>query len=498
MTTTNFVNGTVVLPAWLNDVDTTTYKASASIPSSINRTAISKFADIVSVVDYGADPTGVADSTTAITNALASFPNQGSPTWRPFKLVFPAGTYKITSTISFKNQQGSCIEGYGAVLQGNFDGTILAIGDTSGSNDVLFSQINGLSVVQLATTTNARAVVGRHLYSCSIRDGYFFGGQYPFDLDGNNNIIVGCTFRNGVIACAKAGNGSNNEENTFQTCGFENGSSYGLQLAGVSGAYGHTIVSGCYFENNTTGNIYIQNAMMYRIRDCYFNLQNNSAGVILDGTTGSSILGMSNEITNCRVAGGTTSVFIKELSSTSCSCGYSNNLLESGICDMYGQAFKSINQSRRSNKVYVLNSDSFTGATGTTPPTGWTISTPSPPTMATAASCSQYGSAAAVTITGAGYIYQTLICPANALLRVSCWAKTTGTDATMQLWNSGLGSQFSNATAAATTSSPTFLEFYVPSSSRSGSATTINILLRNIAGTGSASFSNIIIEDMTN
>lgn len=46
----------------------------------------------VNVLDYGADSTGVADSTVAITNAIAATPVGG-------QLYFPSGTYKLTSEI---------------------------------------------------------------------------------------------------------------------------------------------------------------------------------------------------------------------------------------------------------------------------------------------------------------------------------------------------------------------------------------------------------------
>lgn len=49
----------------------------------------------VNVLDYGADATGSADSTTAVSSAVAT----GSP------IYFPAGTYKITSEISLNSNQ---------------------------------------------------------------------------------------------------------------------------------------------------------------------------------------------------------------------------------------------------------------------------------------------------------------------------------------------------------------------------------------------------------
>lgn len=56
----------------------------------------------VNVLDWGADPTGSIDSTTAIQNALDYCVGL-------YKLVFPAGTYKVTDTL--KLYKGSIVEG---------------------------------------------------------------------------------------------------------------------------------------------------------------------------------------------------------------------------------------------------------------------------------------------------------------------------------------------------------------------------------------------------
>jgi hypothetical protein len=56
---------------------------------SVTETVAEKLAQTVSVVDFGADPTGVADSTTAILAASKSFT----------RVVFPAGVYKVTNLV---------------------------------------------------------------------------------------------------------------------------------------------------------------------------------------------------------------------------------------------------------------------------------------------------------------------------------------------------------------------------------------------------------------
>ena len=67
-------------------------KNGGSTPTgAVNRAINLKLAETVSVLDFGADPTGVADSTTAFNNAIAS---------EAGIVTIPSGTFKITSTIN--------------------------------------------------------------------------------------------------------------------------------------------------------------------------------------------------------------------------------------------------------------------------------------------------------------------------------------------------------------------------------------------------------------
>jgi hypothetical protein len=71
---------------------------------SVSRTVTSKLQDSVSVLDFGADPTGVADSTAAFTNAIAASKS----------VVIPPGTYAITSVTT--TGATVTIFGYGATV----------------------------------------------------------------------------------------------------------------------------------------------------------------------------------------------------------------------------------------------------------------------------------------------------------------------------------------------------------------------------------------------
>jgi hypothetical protein len=75
--------------------------ASASITATgatTTRTFGARFSDYINVIDYGADSTGVNDSTTAIQNAVNA--NTASQTNGNIGTIyFPRGTYKVTGTI---------------------------------------------------------------------------------------------------------------------------------------------------------------------------------------------------------------------------------------------------------------------------------------------------------------------------------------------------------------------------------------------------------------
>ena len=59
--------------------------------STTARSLANRFADVVNVLDYGADNTGATNATTAIQAAINATPNGGT-------LIFPEGTYALTET----------------------------------------------------------------------------------------------------------------------------------------------------------------------------------------------------------------------------------------------------------------------------------------------------------------------------------------------------------------------------------------------------------------
>ena len=67
--------------------------------NAVSRTVQSKLAEKISVLDFGADPTGVADSTTAIQNAINSVETGTYPNFTSGTIYIPSGTYKTTGPL---------------------------------------------------------------------------------------------------------------------------------------------------------------------------------------------------------------------------------------------------------------------------------------------------------------------------------------------------------------------------------------------------------------
>jgi len=122
MSSTNFVSGTVIASAWLNDVNGVTYNktfpdgtiALSTAPGSlldatavsykegtlasgaVPRTVAVKLQESVSVKDFGATGNGTTDDTAAIQAAINAVSLAGGGT-----VYIPAGTYNITSNLDF-------------------------------------------------------------------------------------------------------------------------------------------------------------------------------------------------------------------------------------------------------------------------------------------------------------------------------------------------------------------------------------------------------------
>jgi hypothetical protein len=119
------------------------------------RTVQSKLRDEVSVLDFGADPTGVADSTNAIKNAIAASKN----------VYLPSGTYRITSPLYMTQGARLIGAGVGSTI---INKTTTTVG--SGSNTARGGAISDSYAVDAAIIlTHANFnVFDDYAYNCEI------------------------------------------------------------------------------------------------------------------------------------------------------------------------------------------------------------------------------------------------------------------------------------------------------------------------------------------
>ena len=130
----------------------------------------------VNVRDFGADPSGVADSTTAIQNAATALTSGGT-------LEFPAGTYVITAPITFAGKTNVTLVGYGATVQ---------CGATR--IESYFNLDGAIGVDVLGFTFNAK-MQSMPLYTPADFDDVFNCGVYVYNT-AQNITIRDCSFVN--------------------------------------------------------------------------------------------------------------------------------------------------------------------------------------------------------------------------------------------------------------------------------------------------------------
>ncbi len=291
----------------------------------------------------------------------------------------------------------------------------------------------------------------------------------------------------------------NNEVNIFHACTNELSNGYGYDLGVGSGSGGFTIIDAGYCEHNAKGGIFISNNQKTKIRDVYFNLQNRSSAIVLGGTVGPNYSNPSVSVEGCRVLGsasGSASKFIEELGPSSINCQYADNTLEDNACNMYGTAQKSINLRRKGRLCHIVNARSITqiGASGA--PDGWTLGGQG--NVSLVASVSPYVSGFAASISNSNrLIFQRITAPASSLVRVTVWARCSGSQAraSLQVWSLGFDKQYKAVSSSSAASVP--LELHLTPSERSNSGTAFLLVLMNAGFGDEAQFNDVEIEDMS-
>jgi hypothetical protein len=167
-----YINNTLVVPS--NLAQATNANVVQYNPAGLGAQATTvetKLRETISVLDFGADPTGVADSTAAIQAAITA---------TPYTLTFPTGTYRTTATlvinknieIDFCNSTIYTSAATAFSSQGTLTATTSAVSytDATDRNSIVVASATGFAVGDIIN------VISDQLFDTS-RDYYYKGGS---------------------------------------------------------------------------------------------------------------------------------------------------------------------------------------------------------------------------------------------------------------------------------------------------------------------------------
>jgi polygalacturonase len=196
----------------------------ASANSPITRTLQNKLDDFASVRDFGAVGDGATDDTAAINRALYELFAREQITRVRRALYFPAGTYKVTSTINIPTYAKLVGEGPdSSIIQGSLTAGSTPVAQTADS-----LQQTGASVGTGGATRPADIVIESMTFSATTQTPVFLVDQADNILLSNTNFIGPLTATPSTIGdsnyCIKITSSATYTTNhvTFFNCNMEN------------------------------------------------------------------------------------------------------------------------------------------------------------------------------------------------------------------------------------------------------------------------------------
>jgi hypothetical protein len=161
---------------------------------SVARPLTNKFQDWISVLDFsGVDPTGIADSTTGIQNAINYFSTVTSVVQNGGIVYFPPGKYKISASLNLTGRSGVVLvgasrEATALIMTANAaavvdNGTLSAVDNHTGVES-MWIQCPGLS------NTSAHGISFTYVNSGIIRDMFFTGCRHALDMQDQWQTVI--------------------------------------------------------------------------------------------------------------------------------------------------------------------------------------------------------------------------------------------------------------------------------------------------------------------
>jgi len=208
------------------------------------------FSGVVSITDFGADPTGVTDSTAAINSAVGALSADGT-------LLCPAGTYLISSPIIFDGKNAT-VWSYGANFTLVGDNTGFVVKGTITNFTVLGGSITGDNNATRPDSSTAQIgwligdAAGATINNVTIRDVRVTKANVGFKASYGIGGIIAYNVR--FINCE-----------AIDSAGSAGGVGYGFQFAQVSGG----MIDNCLAANCTRHGIYLSEGADYIVSNCY-------------------------------------------------------------------------------------------------------------------------------------------------------------------------------------------------------------------------------------
>jgi hypothetical protein len=160
---------------------------------AVTRTVQSKLRDTVSVMDFGAVGDGVTDDTAAINAALAASDD----------VFVPAGTYKITSTISIPQRKSLRGVGYKSRLAATIaSGAVISITSGNGPTEVSGFRITGTATTGVSVNNAQTLIVDNiSLDGLTATDGFVFVSSWGSVF--SNLWTNGATLSDSCFTCGQ-------------------------------------------------------------------------------------------------------------------------------------------------------------------------------------------------------------------------------------------------------------------------------------------------------
>jgi hypothetical protein len=282
--------------------------------NAVSETVSAKLSESISVKDFGAKGDGTTNDTTAIQNAInaAITANQA--------LYIPAGTYKVTSSLTINGPLGFKIYGDGttSIIQAtNFTGSVLNISPQSGypfydyiiedikvQNSAIYSGQYGIGCITGMTGLRMRGV-----YVAKMDVGFYFHAN---QFCSNHGIVATqCNVGMNLEADAIGGSGNNN---SFYDCWFW-GNAVGciLQINGSPYGMANNIFINLVLQTNSVCGFYCNGQLGNTIDNCVPESNGSGASTYtFNGLTTTSVISNSNYqlvnstlfLRNCLIGGG--------------------------------------------------------------------------------------------------------------------------------------------------------------------------------------------------